>query len=349
MLSNSIPAFLRETGHWQLNPMSLYQASFMTKPAFIITIDTEGDNLWQNHQEILTENTRFLPRFQTLCEKYGFKPVYLTNYEMASDAQYVEFARDVIARGQGEVGMHLHAWNSPPLSPLTEDDWRHKPYLIEFPRDQIRAKFEFMTRLLEDTFQTKMLSHRAGRWALDEYYVSLLLEFGYQVDCSVTPKVNWQSSPGAPQGKGGTDYRHFPSNAYFIDPENIAQSGHSSLLEVPMSIQYKYPGWINCLKQGVNTLRGKTRPHSVHWLRPSGGNAESMQKVAVKSLAEGHDFVEFMLHSSEFMPGGSPTFKTQEDIEGLYRDLERLFKWLSERTVGMTLAEYYQKKVNQDV
>jgi hypothetical protein len=321
----------------------------MTKPAFIITIDTEGDNLWQNHEHILTKNTHFLPRFQALCERYGFKPVYLTNYEMATDAEYVEFARDVIARGQGEVGMHLHAWNSPPISPLTDDDWRHKPYLIEFPREAIRAKVEYMTRLLEDAFQTKMLSHRAGRWAMNEYYASLLLEFGYQVDCSVTPKVNWQTSLGAPQGQGGTDYRHFPSHSYFIDPENIAQSGSSTLLEVPMSIQYKYPHWINGLKQGINALRGKKRQHSVHWLRPSGGNAENMKQVAAKSLEQGHDFVEFMLHSSEFMPGGSPTFKTAEDIEILYQDLESLFEWLKERTQGMTLAEYYQTKVNQDV
>jgi len=165
----------------------------------------------------------------------------------------------------------------------------------------------------------------------------------------VTPKINWQTSPGAPQGNGGTDYRHFPSHAYFIDPENIAQPGDSSLLEVPMSIQYKYPQWINGIKQGMNALRGKKRPHSVHWLRPVGGNLQHMQNVATQSLAEGHDYVEFMLHSSEFMPGGSPTFKTAKDIEVLYQDLERLFEWLSQRTVGMTLAEYYQKKVNHDV
>ena len=67
--------------------------------------------------------------FQALCEKYAFKPVYLTNYEMAMDPAYVEFARDVIARDAGEVGMHLHAWNSPPLTPLTDDDWRHKPLI----------------------------------------------------------------------------------------------------------------------------------------------------------------------------------------------------------------------------
>ena len=113
---------------------------FVHKPAFLITIDTEGDNLWQKHDSITTENARYLPRFQQLCEKYGFKPVWLTNYEMAIDPVYIEFAKDAIARGTAEIGMHLHAWNSPPTDPLTDDDWRHKPYLIEYSDAAMRAK-----------------------------------------------------------------------------------------------------------------------------------------------------------------------------------------------------------------
>lgn len=37
---------------------------------FIITVDTEGDNLWEYvaGKEIGTENAKFLQRFQTLCE-----------------------------------------------------------------------------------------------------------------------------------------------------------------------------------------------------------------------------------------------------------------------------------------
>ena len=172
----------------------------MHNPAFLITIDTEGDNLWQKHDSITTENARYLPRFQQLCEKYGFKPVYLTNYEMAIDPFYIEFAKDVIARGTAEIGMHLHAWNSPPTDPLTDDDWRHKPYLIEYSDAAMREKVAYMTHLLEDTFQTKMVSHRAGRWAFDERYARLLVEHGYLVDCSVTPRVNWKTAKGAPQG-----------------------------------------------------------------------------------------------------------------------------------------------------
>ena len=46
---------------------------------FLISIDTEGDNLWnwEYGKEITTENSLFVPRFQNLCEKYGFKPTYL--------------------------------------------------------------------------------------------------------------------------------------------------------------------------------------------------------------------------------------------------------------------------------
>ncbi|MDE1489897.1 polysaccharide deacetylase family protein [Xenorhabdus bovienii] len=316
----------------------------MTKPAFIITIDTEGDNLWQNSDKISTENTRYLPRFQNLCERFGFKPVWLTNYEMAMDDSYIEFAKDVIARNTGEIGMHLHAWNSPPIIPLTVDDMGYKPYLIEYPKDQIKAKVDFMTHLLEEKLQTKMLSHRAGRWAFNEYYAQLLVEYGYQVDCSVTPKVNWHFTKGDPNGDGGTDYSRFPAHAYFMDLQDIAKEGDSSLLQVPMSIQYKYSPVMNFIKQKYDHLRGKHRSPSVNWLRPKGGNLEQMKKVVQQTLADGCDYVEFMLHSSEFMPGGSPTFKDEAQIEQLYQDLEGLFNFLNSLVQGMTLSEYYNYK-----
>ena len=94
----------------------------MTRPAFLITIDTEGDNIWSRPRTIGTRNAEFLPRFQVLCEQYGFKPTYLTNWEMTHCPCFQEFGRDLIRGGRAEIGMHLHAWNNPPLVPLTEDD-----------------------------------------------------------------------------------------------------------------------------------------------------------------------------------------------------------------------------------
>jgi hypothetical protein len=189
-------------------PRSLLQVDALS--SFLITIDTEGDDIWSRRSVTETRNASFLPRFQLLCEKFGLKPTYLVNHEMANDRGFVEFGRDLIARGAGEIGMHLHAWNSPPINPLTSNDSWCQPFLIEYPEDEIRKKIEFHTHFLEDAFGVKMLSHRSGRWALNAFYADVLREFGFKVDCSVTPHVDWRSTKGDPDGAGGTDYRGFP-------------------------------------------------------------------------------------------------------------------------------------------
>ena len=132
-------------------------------PAFIITIDTEGDDLWSRPRTITTQNSRYLPRFQQLCERHGFKPTYLTNYEMSLDPCFVAFGKRAAKDKVAEIGMHLHAWNSPPLTPLTDDDDHHQPLLVEYPHDVLYEKVKFLTHHLERIFELKMISHRAGR------------------------------------------------------------------------------------------------------------------------------------------------------------------------------------------
>ncbi|MGX8807606.1 deacetylase, partial [Enterobacter hormaechei] len=78
----------------------------------------------------------------------------------------------------------------------------------------------------------------------------------------------------------------------FMDVNDISKAGDSTLLEVPMSIQYKHSPFMNKIKQGYDKLRGKQRSPSVNWLRPKGGNAQQMIEVAQKSLAQGHSHIE---------------------------------------------------------
>ena len=98
---------------------------------FIITLDAEGDNIWEKRNETEVNNSKYLPRFQELCEKYKFKPTYLTNYEMAKSKHFIELGKSILANNTGEVGMHLHAWDNPPIYNLTAKDWEYHPYLIE--------------------------------------------------------------------------------------------------------------------------------------------------------------------------------------------------------------------------
>lgn len=294
----------------------------------LITIDTEGDNLWGHPRQVETRNSRFLGRFQALCEKYGLLPTYLTDYEMALCPVFHELATDALRRGTAEVGMHLHAWNTPPLEPLTEDDIKYAPYLIEYPERLLRDKVRLMTELLEQRFGVKMTSHRAGRWAFNGIYARCLLELGYEVDCSVVPGVSFREHPGDPKQHGGTDYTGFPREPYYLDLADISRKAAGGLLEAPMTVMDLQPGWA----AGVDRLLGGVprkawrRFYPVRcWLRPRGGNAREMIRVVQYARAAGLPHVEFMLHSSEFMPGGSPTFPTEASVERLYEDLETLF------------------------
>jgi len=302
-------------------------------PYFLITIDTEGDNLWSRPREITTENSRYLPRFQELCERYGFKPTWLVNYEMAICPVFRDFGRDVLRRGTGEIGMHLHAWNSPPIVRLTEDDFLYQLYLIEYSETAMRQKIDHLTSLLEDTFQTPIVSHRAGRWALDETYARLLLQRGYQVDCSVTPHVSWRHMKGDPNGCGGPNYTGFPQHAYFVDLTDIRRETEEGLLEVPMTIRPTARSVVPRLaRNAINGPSGGFRRRvaerlfpSVHWLRPNGRNLRSMISLLNGSRGSEGNYVEFMIHSSELMPGGHPKVSSRAHVDRLYAQLEQLF------------------------
>ncbi len=303
---------------------------------FIITMDTEGDNVWSHPQPLTTRNTAWLPGFQALAERYGFKPTWLVNWEMAHDAACVEFLRDVLKRETGEVGLHLQAWDTPPLEPLTENDERCHPYLTEYAEPLMRAKLKRMAGMLEDTFQRPLRSHRAGRWGFDGRYARWLREHGFAADCSVCPGVDWRTTKGAPQGLGGPDCRKAPRVPYFIDENNLLEPDENpapdALLEVPMTIAAPRSRWTKAL------LECCSKRH--HWLRPNGNNGVAM-KQRVDETAENGTHLMFMLHSSELMPGGSPTFPNEASIARLNADIEELFAHAQSRGCpGRTLGEF---------
>lgn len=303
---------------------------------FLITIDTEGDNAWSRPPQMTTRNAAWLPAFQKLAERHGLRPTWLVNWEMVHDATCVEFLRDVLVRKAGEVGLHLHAWDTPPLTPLTEDDARHHPYLIEYPDAVMHAKLERLTGKLEETFQRPMRSHRAGRWGFDGRYARWLREHGFTADCSVCPGVDWRNTKGAPEGKGGPDYRHAPQEPYFINEQNILEAAVNpapdALLEVPMTIALLTSRWSKAL------LDICSKRH--HWLRPNGQNGVALRQRVDEAL-HGGTHLMFMLHSSELMPGGSPSFTSEASIQRLNEDMEALFDHARQRgCTGSTLSEF---------
>ena len=294
---------------------------------FIITVDTEGDNLWsyKKGHDIETNNALFIPRFQDLCENYGFKPVWLTNYEMACDQRYVDYIKPRMEKGLCEVGIHVHAWNNPPLYEL-DAKYTGNPYLIEYPDEIMLAKFETTYNLLKEKFGINVKSHRAGRWAMDGRYFSLLRHFGIEVDCSYTPGVSWKNTAG--ETIMGPDYSMVPLCRTFIN----------GILELPVTIRKTHISKRGSIKHRLRVLLQGER----QWLRPATSSINEMISLCKFIDKDPNiDYLEFMIHSSELMPKGSPYFKNENEIEFLYKTIEKVFKYVTNLGFeGITLEEY---------
>lgn len=318
----------------------------MKKKFFIITIDTEGDNIWkrvtnpQGMREIKVENAKYIRRFQALCEKYQYKPTYLVNFEMAGAEPFAPQAKEWLYDGKCEIGMHMHAWNTPPISHLPFNKKGHNPYAGEYSHKILWQKMLLMTEIIEKKFGMRPRSHRGGRWYIDPWYIRALLDLGYRVDCSVTPGINWSSTIG--NTMYGPDYSKFPQTVYYMDrkylDKPLKQRGETSaVLQVPPtiinpSLRYKIQ---KMAREPYET--GKILKEKI-WLRPNGINLKEMLYIVKKT--KNRDYIEFMLHSSELMPGGSPTFRTKQSIERLYYDMRVLFSEIGRIRSGVTLSEY---------
>lgn len=318
----------------------------MPRPVFVITLDTEPDNEWGRPRTATTDNARFVPRFHEICQRHGFPVTYLLTLEMAEDPFLRDYLRPRAAAGECEIGAHLHPWNTPPLTPLTDDDLHHHPYPFEYPVDVQRAKLETLVDAIERRYALRPVSYKAGRWGLDGAHAALLDQLGFRVDTSVCPGVDWGPSHGAPNGRGGPNFATAPLLPYRLSADDVCRPGALSVWEVPPTIVFysavgRYVPGVQTLYRKVRRVRRLfDRQHlGAQWLRPYPyQTAARLGRVAELARAAGSPVLNMTLHSSELMPGCSPYNKTAASIEDLYGRLEQFLAAMrADGLEGLTL------------
>jgi len=304
---------------------------------FILTIDTEADNQWNHGVPISTDNIRYIPRFQSLCDQYRIKPTYLVTSEICGDRFAQDIFNDYKMSGRAEIGAHLHSWTTPPfedIEGLRYNDPNH-PFANELPESLLDKKIEYITALFKDSFKVPPTSFRSGRFGFNNTCAKLLAKHGYLVDSSVTPYVNWSRHKGLPRGEGGPNFIGFTNIEYFMNFDK------GKLLEVPVTIlPTKWPLTTNesltklyCswketyAKKIVRRLFFTQQPL---WLRPyMGTTIEMIEDLISEANRRSLHFITMMFHSSELMPGCSPYRKNELEVENLYSTLESFFVLLN--------------------
>ncbi|HAZ29033.1 MAG TPA: hypothetical protein DCY48_04660 [Candidatus Magasanikbacteria bacterium] len=305
---------------------------------FLITVDTEADNQWKRESPRTVDNIRFLPRFQKLCEQYGFIPTYLITHEVAVDPFAIDLLSGWREKGTAEIGAHLHPWTTPPLLPDEERAVPEKRFPSQLSDDLLRQKLETLTRTIQNNFSFAPKIFRAGKWGLDERMIDYLSEFGYIVDCSVSPKVNWRDFVDSSKMDGVPDYSRSPVFPHFL----YSRKGRK-IFEVPVTILYTRFGFTEFFfpfhtRLGHMPYRVRffmQRLYRLRWCRvfpeTQVSDLVSLYELAGKNRLP---IFEFIIHSSELMPGGSPYNKTRESIEKMYTTLESFFSFLSKQDVN---------------
>ena len=316
---------------------------------FIITIDTEGDNQWDHGIALTTENIKFVPRFQNLCNKYQVKPTYLVTSEICVDPFAKEIFTDYLKAGKAEIGAHLHSWTTPPF--LEKEGYQYNDvnhaFATELSEDLLIEKIKNLTNQIETSFGKRPLSFRSGRYGFNQRVARALADNSYIVDSSVTPYTSWNKYKGIEGGSGGPDFMDNNPLPYNYNFNN------SRLLEIPVTIlptrfplnknntlaKYYFRNVDNSIF--LKIFRKLLYNNQPLWLRPHNWMTIGLfDEILNEARKIKLPYLVMMFHSSELMPGCS-IYRTDENaIEQLYDLLERFFILLQKENIkSVTLTE----------
>jgi len=304
----------------------------------VVTIDVEEEGLFSGTYDARgapVENVPLLARLDPIFQEWGIKPTLLVTYRVAERKPHQEFLLSLRDKWRGEIGAHLHHWNTPPLEPL--------PYPQPVPSEQmpielLEAKAASLLEALGQMGVTRV-SFRMGRFNLGPKMLSILEKTGFEVDSSICPMHRYY---------GGPDHLYAKTDPYFPDRADPCISGNSSILEAPLTVLPLTPGLGRALQRW--TRQGQTLARGVAWFAMNLGSLPAQPawtglrrlKASVRlHRNRGGKVLTIFFHSSELLPGGSPVHREQEDVDRFLNKLQSLFAWLHAFTnvESVTLTE----------
>ena len=315
---------------------------------FILTVDTEPDNEWSRlkKSEMTFNNVNSIEKFQSLCDKYSFKPVYLVEYQMLQNNKLISLLNDFLSSGKCEVGAHMHPWSNPPLNyKVTEDDYPYHPFIVEYPSNIFEDKLKVLLRAFKDTLNLKPKVFRAGRWVISAENIRILKKYGFKVDCSVTPYRHWEPRRGIKE----SDYRNFNNEPfYWTDSDGIVEIP-LSCFSFERSSSFFNPYSIPFLKNNNYYRRLLDIFFRTYSLTLKGGvwsfryKKYSDLNETLKYIHKNHStkYLQSILHSSELSLGGC--FKRPSELEKYWDVIEKNFQFLAKNNYqSVTMEEYLE-------
>jgi hypothetical protein len=302
------------------------------EPKLLIVVDTEEEFDWSKPFSRSNVATRSIPaqeRAHAIFDRFGIVPTYVVDYPVATDPQAARFLRGLKESRRAEIGTHLHPWVTPPF---VEEVNARNSYHCNLPAELERAKIEAATAAVEDSFGQRPTVFKAGRYGFGANTKKVLVELGYQVDCSQLPYTNLARDHGP-------DFADVRPDPYWLDVEN-------GLLEVPLTIGFfgRAPALGPPLRAMFDSplaerlrlpgILAKAKLVARSRLTPEGVSAAE-QCALIEAMAEqGQRIFSLTYHSPSLVPGHTPYVRDEAELEAFLRTLETVLSFFRDRMSG---------------
>lgn len=302
----------------------------------VLTIDTEPDDAWIDHRCDSVANVQQLLRLQELLDEFGAPATLLVTHKVAADDDACRLLLQLRDKHGAEVGAHLHPWETPPFLP-SGIDVAHASFPHEMPGDFFEEKLMRLTGLISKKFGAPR-SYRAGRWGIVAAHLPILERHGYVVDTSVMPLTDWRGTMGIPSaagGRGGVDFRTAPRSPYHPAYNDITKIGIARILEIPVTVAYSRPvpsairRTYPLLPDLARRVLSRTRMLRAVAATPAEELEERLLPMLRSACAEKPCVINWTIHSSELMLNGSPSTRTQADLDSVFGRIRSLLKLLA--------------------
>ena len=305
--------------------------------AVIVSLDVEEEGLFSGsypREGAGLSNIARLAKLDWLPRDFGLPLTLLCDYPVLAHGPSRERIDGLVSRVGGEIGAHLHPWNTPPFPDMP---WPEPVSTAVMPLDVFRAKLVTLQRAVAEWTGAPAASFRMGRWNLFKRAMAVLPEVGFLVDSSVAPLRHVPGGPDhflapadpywlRPAGAGGAKLLEAPTTQVPLVPGS-ARAAHTLASRLPRRVgDALLGGFMKTLTLGVNPV----------WM------PEATMRLAVRThVRRGGRAVTLFWHSSELLPGASPHFPDNAAVEGFLAKVRRFADWLR-RTYdvrGTTLTE----------
>lgn len=304
----------------------------------VITVDVEEDQ-WgiRKSRHSTTDNIRQLPLLTNLFQEFNVVPTYFATFPVVSDDGAAAILRHAYDSGACELGMHCHAWTTPPF---IESVTRANSMLCNLDPALQREKLSRLYEAMTTRLNTYPIAYRAGRWGYGQDTARVLLELGCHIDSSLTPYTSWAHSHGPDYSRVAPQpYRFNPSNIFSPDPIG-------PLLEVPATIGFLRGRFDTCAllakrleasplqRWRLQALLGRLGILRKVWLSPEQETTARMIQLVKQMQWHGYGLLNLVFHSSSLLAGCNPFVRTIDQQQTFLSRLRRFLEYC--RRTGVT-------------